>query len=686
MSDEFLIKLAHSVNIYDDILDDEYDADLINKIKRDVKEGYTQDLNSRSAWLSVVKKVMDIATMSIQHKSDPWDNCSNVKYPLIPMTALRYAADTYPLIIKNNKLVYPDVIGFDPNGQLEQVAQLIASHMSYQCLIESDTWEAEMDKTLHVYPIVGVAFKKTYYDPMLSKNVSELCLHDEIIVNDNIKSLETAPRITHILHKTTNELIELMRYGYFCEVETEDLDKNTETEIEEKDYHKLLEQHCYLDLDEDGYKEPYIVTYHEKLDKILRIVARFDISEVKYNDKKKVCCIKPIQYFTDFHAIPRPDGKFHSLGLGTLLLHPNEVINTLFNQLIDKGSLQNRRPIIATKFAGLPGGLQLIKPGQVTIARLEGPDMNLEDQIKVLDLGEPSQTLAEILEIMMNSSKEFASMTEVATGASGAEDVKSGVVNVLQENSQKVFSAMQTRLERSLTKEFEKLYRLNTIYLSPVAQFKTLDGAQTISKDLYKQVKDQIKMVGNPNLSSVSNKLNKYGMISQLSQMFPGVINGPSFVMAELKEAEIPNPQSLINPPQQPQPNPDLMKIQAQQQQHQQEMQLKAAELQLKQQQMQMDAAKIRPEIEKIQAQTAQHAAKTQETHIDTELSIHDHMHDKGMEHAQLKTDHSDAMVEHSLAIKKLHLEEKRLENEARAADLDRKSRDNSSDESPKGS
>ena len=30
------------------------------------------------------------------------------------------------------------------------------------------------------------------------------------------------------------------------------------------------EQHCFLDLDEDGYQEPYTVTYHKDTREILR--------------------------------------------------------------------------------------------------------------------------------------------------------------------------------------------------------------------------------------------------------------------------------------------------------------------------------------------------------------------------------------------------------------------------------
>lgn len=31
----------------------------------------------------------------------------------------------------------------------------------------------------------------------------------------------------------------------------------------------IIEQHTYLDLDEDGYREPYVVTFHKETGKVL---------------------------------------------------------------------------------------------------------------------------------------------------------------------------------------------------------------------------------------------------------------------------------------------------------------------------------------------------------------------------------------------------------------------------------
>lgn len=55
----------------------------------------------------------------------------------------------------------------------------------------------------------------------------------------------------------------------------------------------------------------------------------------------KVVRIKPVEYYTKYSFIPSPDGGFYDLGFGALLGPVNDSVNTLINQLIDAGSLQN---------------------------------------------------------------------------------------------------------------------------------------------------------------------------------------------------------------------------------------------------------------------------------------------------------------------------------------------------------
>src|SRR4029077_15915267 len=101
--------------------------------------------------------------------------------------------------------------------------------------------------------------------------------------------------------------------------------------------------HRRLDLDDDGYPEPYIVTIHKHTSKVARIVARYDSENVFFNnDDDRVIKIIPVQYYTKYDFIPSMDGGIYGTGFGKLLSPINAAINTTLNQLIDAGHLQIR--------------------------------------------------------------------------------------------------------------------------------------------------------------------------------------------------------------------------------------------------------------------------------------------------------------------------------------------------------
>jgi hypothetical protein len=168
--------------------------------------------------------------------------------------------------------------------------------MSYQLLFQDTSWEEGLDKLLNILPNIGLQFKKTYYDPKLAKNCSELCDYKDVIINSSALSLLDARRITHVLHVHLNDLVENARAGLYLESSVEDIqEKNSEKELDE--HIDLLEQHRYLDLDHDGYEEPYIVTLEKATGKILRIYARYKKEDIEQNEKGKIKINKSSEFF-----------------------------------------------------------------------------------------------------------------------------------------------------------------------------------------------------------------------------------------------------------------------------------------------------------------------------------------------------------------------------------------------------
>lgn len=491
------------------------DPSELGKIGQTVIRGYEVDEESRAEWKELVDKATDIAKQTLEIKNHPWPNASNVKIPIITEAAIDFASRTFPLIVNSDKVVQAAVIGSDPTGQKEARARRISDHMSYQLLLQSDQWEEDMDRLLHVLPVLGTAFKKTYFCPIKRVPISEMCHPDRIVVNYNVNSLQSARRVSHVVTCYLNDIIEKMRSGIYREV---DYTKLWPEDVEETDKYagqiELIEQHCYLDLDEDGYQEPYIVVVHKQSGEVLRIVQRFKEVDVKDG---KVVSIIPQHFFTDYHFIKSPDGGFYSIGLGTLLYPFNAAINTLANQLIDAGTMNN----LQGGFVG--SGVRLKKKElQATMGVWNSVEssngVDLAKNIVPFPTKEPSNTLFALLQMLVKMGQELSSINDVMQGNIPGQNVPATTVLTMVEQGMKVFNAVHKRLYRSLRMELKKIASLNHKYLTDKEYQNVLDVPARVKED-YEDKSIDILPVVDPVMSSTAQRIAKAQAIASL----PGV-------------------------------------------------------------------------------------------------------------------------------------------------------------------
>jgi chaperonin GroES len=530
------------------------------KIGSLVVNGYEIDEESRAEWKETIEPAMKIAKQVVEPKTYPWVGASNIKYPLITEASIDFAARTMPEIIQNDRIVKCKISGKDPDGQKALRCYRVSDYMSYQLLYESDDWEVGMDKTIQCLAILGTIFKKTYYCPIEGRSLSELCVPDKITVNYSTNSLESARRITHAITMYTNDIMERQAEGLFNdEIEADKLLPSPDSDMSDEDHPiELLEQHCYLDLDEDGYKEPYIVTVHKESRQILRIVSRF--KEVERTKKGKIKRIVPEQYFTDYHFIHSPDGGYYSMGFGQLLLPINKAINTIFNQLIDAGTLSNTQ-------GGLIGKGLRLKNGEFKVRMNE---WKVVDTASGTDLGknifpfpvkEPSQTLFQLLQLLMQVGRDLSSSTDALQGKEQVQNVSSNAMNQMVEQGSKMFGAINKRIYRSLKKEYAKLYNLNYKYLSNKDYKNVLDDEQADVKRDFEPNTLDIMPVADPTMSSSMQKFARAQAVQGLRSI--DVRAADQYLLESMQIDQDVIKKLLPEPDPQAPPPPEVQKIQA---------------------------------------------------------------------------------------------------------------------------
>lgn len=594
------------------------DEDTLINIGSQVCEGFDTDLATRAPWEKDLTLWTKLALQVSEEKTFPWANSANIKFPLLATAAMQFAARAYPALVPSlGDVVKCKVIGRDLDGTKAERAKRVSIHMSNQVMFEMDDWEEDMDKLLLSLPIAGTCFKKTYWNAAKQQNCSKLVLPKYLVVNNNAHSLEEAERVTEIIFLTRRQVKERQNRGIFSPEVTltapgdlwdvKGIEVNRTFQLEDTNDittpFTIYEQHTYLDLDDDGYTEPYIVTVEASTKQVLRIVPRFTRDDVVINEKNKVISIEAVQYYTKYSFIPNPDGGFYDIGFGRLLGPINESANTIINQLVDAGSLSNLQAGFIGKGLRMKMGEAPFKPGEWKAVNATGDD--IKKSVFPLPVREPSEVLFKLLELLLRSGKELASVAEIMTGKMPGQNTPATTTMASIDQGMKVFTAVYKRIYRSLSKEFRKIYKLNKTYMNPEEYITALDD--NIQQSDYEGPEDDIIPGADPTSISPQEKQAKAQAVMQILQL--GTIDPMFATQMYLDAHEIPNKEKAIKQPSPPPPDP---KVQAMQIKAQLDTQKATQDMQIKEREAQLRAAGMEKDLE-AKAQTAAITARSKQ-------------------------------------------------------------------------
>lgn len=547
--DAWLIANANEINLVYAVK-----PEALAKIGPKVVEEYKIDKDSRvtAGWdekhTSALKQAMQVKEV----KNYPWPKASNVKFPLTTVAAIQFAARAYPAIVDGAAVVKGKVLG-KPDEEKRARADRIGRHMSYQLLDEMEEWEEGTDELLHILPVTGTVFRKTYFDPSMGRNCSELITADKLVVNYWAK--HDPERMTQVCEYSPREIATKVRSGLWTE---RDFGRPTDANNDDEAPHKFLEQHRLLDLDDDGFPEPYIVTVHLETEQVVRIYARYDADGIKANAKGDVYSITPVRYFTRYRFMPPMDGSYYGVGFGTLLDPLNETINSTINQLMDAGHLANTQGGFIGAGISMKSGSKGFGPGEWK--RTENTSGGtLRDNIVPLPVAQPSDVLFQLLGMLIDVSKDITATKDILTGETGQANAPVGTTLAMIEQGLKVFSAIYKRIHGSLKKELACLFRLNRLYLEPEVYFTFQDEEGQVGLDDY-QVEDVgVIPVSDP---TVVTDMQRIGRAQYLGSFRGMGLDDMAITKRMLEAGGIPDIQELM-PKGPPAPTPEMIEAQA---------------------------------------------------------------------------------------------------------------------------
>lgn len=638
-----LTKLLTKPNIAESL-----EEDVQQQIVRDVSAGYRIDKTSMKPWLDANQEAIKIIKHCEDYTGDierefPFHKSAQVIYPLLAPATIQLAARLIQQIVRNDRVVECAILGkdvqeqvinprFDPQDPSSNMymlawkkaeqAKRVSQYLNYTLLFESDTWLQDTHKLCTMVAAWGTAFRQVYYDPISKKICSEILCPEDVIINHNISSLDKARRITIRHYLTKNDLIERIRAKQFIDI-TESLSllktdtENKDTAEEINPAYPILCQYTYLDLDEDGYAEPYYVYTPEDSTLLLGIYPAFDIEEdVDIDEKGNVLSIKGKCNLVDYHLIDDPEGKFYSLGLNFLLLHQNKSITSILRQMIDSGTLMNQQGGFITNAFKTPEQNLYWEMGE--FKRLEcDPSVDPTKHIIPLPFKEPSQVLLALLQVLIQGGEKTGFITDVLTGDTQGQNVPATTMLAIVEQATRAIKPVVQKLYISLKKDFKHHFILNGKYLEDEKYIKFWDDEMVVSRNDFNADELDIIPVADPTQSSEAHKYAKIQAMLQTITNLPQAHNIPVALSEVYRQLGFENAEQYVAQPQPAPPDPKMM-----------ELQLKAAlapkELELEQLKVELAKLKLLLEERKVQIAEQDLGVKAMDSQTRTSKAIVD--------------------------------------------------------------
>jgi hypothetical protein len=507
------------------------DDKALSQLASDLISEYQSDKESRKEWEDTYRNGLDLLGFKYKSTTQPFKGASNVTHPLLSEAVTQFQAQAYKELLPSDGPVKTKIVGVQ-NETVEAQAERVKDFMNFQIMEKMEEYTPEFDQLLFYLPLAGSAFKKIYYDALMERAVSKFIPAEDLVVPYFATDLKDAPRITHVLKQSENDLLKKMATGFYKEVdlmkpekkENKIQDKYNELEgvkpVETNDYiYNVLEMHVDLDLsdyiaeneeDKINIKIPYIVTIEESTRKILSIYRNYAEDDAKFTRK---------EYFSHYKFLPGLG--FYGFGLIHMIGGLSRTATTALRQLLDAGTLSNLPAGFKSRGMRIRDDDQPIQPGE--FRDVDAPGGNIRDQFQLLPFKEPSTTLFNLLGFCVDAGRRFASIADQQVG-DGNQAAAVGTTIALLERGSRVMSAIHKRCYYAMKQEFKLLGKVISEYLPPEYPYAVY-GAERVIKVQDFDDRVDILPVADPNIFSMSQRVTLAQTQLQIAQSNPQIHN-----------------------------------------------------------------------------------------------------------------------------------------------------------------
>ena len=537
---------------FDSNLADFMDDDLLSEIGNELVSAYNGDKESRADWEETYTKGLDQLGLKIEERTQPWAGACGVFHPMLSEAVIRFQSQSITEMFPAQGPVRTKIVGKITEDKTKQ-AQRVQDYLNYLLTHEMSEYRTETEKMLFSLPLAGSAFRKVYFDPSLDRPSSIFVPAEDVVVNYGASDLETCERATHVMRKSSNAIRKMQVNGFYRDIElpagsqnTSDITKKYNDITGEQDTYNYDQSHTILemqvDLDLEGFEDmssdgeetgiaiPYVVTIDYPSGIILSIRRNY------YEDDEK-----KLRRMHFVHYQYLPGLGFYGFGLIHMVGGLAKSATSILRQLVDAGTLSNLPGGLKARGLRIKGDDTPIMPGE--FRDVDVPGGAIRDNITFLPYKEPSGTLYQLLQNIVEEGRRFASISDMKISDMNSQ-APVGTTLALLERNQKVMSAVQARLHASMRKEFDILVGIVKDFTEPAYPYETDEEEFIKGSDFDNRV--DILPVSDPNAATMAQRIMQYQAAMQLAQSSPEMYNLPELHRQMLEVLGIEDVDAII--------------------------------------------------------------------------------------------------------------------------------------------
>ena len=466
--------------------------------------------------------------------SAAFDGGSVVVHPLITEAAIDFSASVIKEIFPPAGPCRFQLIGKSTQNKVEK-ARRKANWLNYQTTKQMVEFRPDLEQVLTQCALTGAEYIKFWWDKRLERPRTEPVFSDKVLLPAASTSYLGAERKTHWQVITQDEFDRRVKSEMYADIDvgvaaTPDRTQSEESisqmqgvdaDIENIDGQRTVyETQIYLDLEEEGRFDPYLVSIDETSRKIVAIYRNWAPDD----DESRA----ELLHMVEVGMIPWRGGF---IGFKGLLGAIGTSATGALNALLDSAHIANMPGGMRLKQSGVQGETIVYNPGEWVGIDAPVGVSDIRNVAMAIPTNGPNPVLFQLLGFLAQTGKGVVNTTMEKLAEQNA-NAPVGTTLALIEQGMKVFSGIHARMHGSMEQMLRIVHRLNRDNLSTEDVVDETGEVTVTRKDFQGPV--DVAPVSDPSIFSETQRLAQIQAVMARADLDPqGAIWNKREVSAE---------------------------------------------------------------------------------------------------------------------------------------------------------